>query len=341
MSKFFGFISFIIVITAVCVTMSLADQPAPQNEPNQPAATQPDNKPNQDPNSPISDPNKTESIQDSNNLENNSAAIEDTDKTEIPTESPLPALYDACQAILDIAVNENGNVNYAMLRRKRSSLNEVMRILEATHPAMLMAMDNSEKQAFWINAYNFCTLKLIVDNYPIQPKWYMILYPNNSIMQITDPWTKNFFKIQGLEYNLEEIRDEMLLQRYKDPRICFALSYATQGGATLRNEPYKAEILDRQLDDQVRMYLAQPKGLKIDRQTGTVFLSNQFNTFRDAFLNSKYAEIKKFRNRKDDERAWLNFLIEFLPEEDRLYLENNEVKFEFIRYDWLLNETTN
>lgn len=341
MSKILVFIGSIVLIAGLCCSIGLAEQSAQQNEPNQPSTAAPANPPKQDPNSPVSDPNKVPKNQDPNSPDNNALAIEESDKTEIPAESPLPALYQACQAIFDVAVNDRGEVNYALLRRKRSSLNEVMHILEATHPALLMAMNISEKQAFWINAYNFCTLKLIVDNYPIQPKWYMILYPNNSIMQITDPWSKNFFKIQGLEYNLEEIRDEMLLERYKDPRICFALSYATLGGATLRNEPYKAEILDQQLDDQVRKYLAEAKGLRIDKQTGTVYLSNQFNTFRDVFLNSKYAEIKKFRNRKDDERVWLNFLIDFLSEDDKIYLENNEVKFEFIRYDWLLNETTN
>jgi hypothetical protein len=160
-------------------------------------------------------------------------------------------------------------------------------------------------------------------------------------MQINDPWTKNYFTIQGLEYNLEEIQNEMLIERYKDPRICFALSYTTLGGALLRNEPYRAETIDEQLDDQVRRYLALPRGLKIDKQTNTVFLSNQFNLFRDAFLNSKYVEIKKFRDYKNDEKAWLNFLIDYLPEEDKVYLETNTVKFEFIRYDWLLNETSN
>lgn len=337
MSKSIVMISLILFGTALSSHLSIAaGGTAPQNEPNQaaPAETPPD------PNTPAADSNDVMINQDPNSLDSGSV-IAESDKTEIPSESPLPALYNACQAVFDLAVNDAGEVNYALLRRKRSSLIAAMRVLEAAHPAQMMSMSDAEKQAFWINSYNLCTLKLITDNYPIQPKWYMILYPNNSIMQITDPWTKSYFKIQGLEYNLEEIRDEMLLQRHKDPRICFAISYATRGGATLRNEPYRAEILDQQLDDQVRKYLAGPKGLKIDKQTNTVYLSNQFNTFRDTFLTSKYGDIKKFRHRKDDEKAWLNFLMDYLPEEDKLYLENNNVTFEFIRYDWLLNETTN
>lgn len=348
MKKYIVFICFIALFTALSVTLGLAGDStpadAPQNDPNQPAVKEVEKQPatKTDPNAPISDSNRVVSDKsDPNSAEDGVIDPNKNDKMTFPVESPLPELYKACQAVFDLAVSDNGDVNYSLLRRKRASLNAAMALLEITHPAQIMAMNNAEKEAFWINAHNLCTLKLIVDNYPIQPKWYMILYPNNSIMQIADPWTKNYFKVQGLEYNLEEIRNEMLLQRFKDPRICFALSYATQGGATLRKESYRAETLDEQLDDQVRKYLALPKGLRIDRGSNTVFLSNQFNIFRDSFLNSKYAEIKKFRNRKDDEKAWLNFLLNYLPEEDKLFLETNDVKFEFLQYNWLLNETAN
>ncbi len=345
MRKCIVIIFFLALFAAMSFTVSFAEEAvspdAPKVDPNQPtplpnaAPEQPQVKaePNT-PNIPVSDPNQD--IEDPNE-EEIVLTPEEQDKTRLPSESPLPELYKACQAVFDLAVNDNGDVDYSLLRRKRSSLNAALRLLEVSHPAQIMVMNNAEKQAFWINAYNICTLKLIMDNYPIQPKWYMILYPNNSIMQITDPWTKNYFKIQGLEYNLEEIRDEMLLERFKDPRICFALTYATMGGAVLRREPYRAETLDEQL----RKYLALPRGLKIDKETNTVYLSNQFNIFRNAFLNSEYAEIKKFRNRKDDEKAWLNFLMKYLPEDQQKWLEAGDAKFEFMRYDWLLNETTN
>jgi hypothetical protein len=253
-------------------------------------------------------------------------------------ESPLPGLYKACETVFGQYVNDSGDVNYSMLRRRRSDLYNAVKILEMVHPAQVMAMNNEEKQAFWINAYNLCTLKLIIDNYPIEPKWYMMLYPNSSIMQIPSPWTKNYFKIQGLEYNLHEIERELLLERFKDPRICFALTYASRGGAILRKEPYRAETLYKQLDDQVLKYLAGPRGLQWDKNSGILSISNLFNVYREIFLKSKYAEIKKFRNRKEDEKAWLNFLTDYLPAEQKSLLETTDYTFKFIAYDWNLNE---
>jgi hypothetical protein len=303
------------------------ENPPAASEPNQPTNTQKEKQVQPDPPAAA----KPSAAANDNSL------IED-DQSELPEESPLPALYTACQVVFGQYVKDNGDVDYALLRRKRSDLFNTLKILETVHPAQIMAMNDAEKQAFWINAYNLCTLKLIVDNYPIEPKWYMILYPNNSIMQISNPWTKNYFKIQGLEYNLQEIERELLLERFHDPRICFALSNATRGGAFLRKEPYRAQNLNEQLDEQVHIYLASPRGLKWDNENRTLYISNLFNIYRDVFLKSSYAEIKKFRHRREDEKVWLNFLNAYLSPEQNKLLETTDYTLRFIDYNWNLNE---
>jgi hypothetical protein len=240
-------------------------------------------------------------------------------------------------------IRKNGLVDYSTLRRKRADMIDAAKALKDMNPAVLMFLSREEKIAFWINTYNICTLKLVIDNYPITPKLYMIFYPDNSIMQISGNWrTKYFFEIQGLEYTLEEIEKEFLLDRYQDPRICFALSYASIGGAILRPEPYTAEKLDEQLDDQVRAYLQTPQGLHINRNENVIYLSNLFtmHNHKEVFLSSEYGKIKKFRDRKPEEQAWLNFIWNYLPDEDKRYLETASYTIKFLKYDWLLNETS-
>jgi len=257
----------------------------------------------------------------------------------VPHKADIAELYGYWEHIFNPQlICQNGDVDYATLRRKRTHLINAARKLENLHPAVLMSLSKEERIAFWINTHNTCVLKLIVDNYPIQPKWYMILYPANSIMHISGAWDKVFFKIMGLEYNLKEIRNDLLLDRYKDPRICFALSDAARGGAVLRNEPYWPERLDSQLDEQTRTYLQLPQGFRLDRNANVAYLSNVFTMNKNVFLISEYASILKFRSRKPDERAWLNFLSVFLPEEDAIYLENNDLVIRFIGFDWTLNE---
>lgn len=235
-------------------------------------------------------------------------------------------------------ISEEGRVDYKTLKRKRFDVIDAERELKSLNPAVLMMLRPKERIAFWINTYNFCTIKLILDNYPIEPKWYMITYPDNSIMQITGAWKKVFFKINELEYTLYEIEQDFLLKRYKDPRICFALSNASMGGAILRNEPYQAEKLEEQLNDQVKRYLDKDKGMRLDKEENILHLSNLFQMHRNLFLASEYAAIKKFRDRKDHERTWLNFILPHMTEEDVRYLETNEPSIKLINFDWDLNE---
>ncbi len=307
-----------------------------------------------------SDPNDVALSEDPNDI-HETAPNEKTDEAEDPNKpdlsitpednsddfsprvSTLIKINNAYEKILspDIITSE-GMVRYSTLRRKREDMIIAAKELDELNPVVLMSLSKEQRIAFWINTYNVCTLKLIVDHYPIEPKLYMIFYPNNSIMQITGDWrTKHFFDIQGLEYTLEEIEQEFLLARHNDPRIIFALSYASLGGAMLRNEPYVAEKLNKQLDEQVERYLMSPRGLQIDKEKGIVHLSSLFTMYghKKFFLSSEYAAIKKFRDRKPEEQAWLNFSRSYLPEEDIRYLETASFDTKFMKYDWLLNET--
>ncbi len=287
---------------------------------------------------PASDPNSVSSPADPNAIK----PSDDKEDVFSPKLSTLIKINEAFETIFSSEfVSEKGLVDYAKLRRKRSTLLNLAKDLDNVNPMILMSLSPKEKTAFWINTHNACILKLIVDYYPIQHKPYMIFYPNNSIMQITGDWrTKHFFDVQGFQYKLEEIEQEFLMDRTKDPRILFALSYASIGGANLRNEPYTAEKMDEQLDDQVRKYLKSEQGMKIDRDKNTLYLSNLFTMYKhkEMFLASEYAKILRFRDHKPEVQAWLNFIRDYLSEEDIRFLEEGDYKIKFIKYDWELDE---
>ncbi|MHC5082386.1 MAG: DUF547 domain-containing protein [Planctomycetota bacterium] len=237
-------------------------------------------------------------------------------------------------------ITDDGLVKYSILRRKRTDMLNAEKLLKNIHPALLMSMTRQEKIAFWINAYNTCTLKLIIDNYPIKPKMYMIWYPDNSIMQISGAWTKKYFWIADEQLTLKEIEKEYLLQRYNDPRICFALANSTQSGAILSNRQYKGETLKEQLDEQVKKFLNSPDSFKLDKKNRVVYLSYVFQMNKTAFLESDFAKIRRFRERKKpEERAWLNFILTYLSKEESEFFNGQDFEIDFIKYNWELNET--
>lgn len=300
--------------------------------------------------SDVSDPNRAASAREKQSSQEkdpnapvSSQTAEDEELSdpllsEEANDSQIPDFFDACDQIFSTYVTDKGLVKYAALRRTRVELLPVMRLMKEISPLHLMALDQKEKTAFWINVYNLCMLQLIVENYPIQPKWYMIRYPNDSIMQLSNPWTKHYFWVQGLQYNLNEIEQEFLLHRTKDPRICFALSNASLGGGRQRPDAYRARTLDEQMDEQTRTYLASAFGCQLDRENNIINLSVLFQTKRQTFLESEYAQIKKFREYPDLQRTWLNFLVKYLPQEDIDFIENNPCTFKMISYDWHLDE---
>lgn len=238
-------------------------------------------------------------------------------------------------------VNTKGFVNYSKLRRHRAILNTALQRLSNLEPEVFITWSKNEKIAFWINAYNICTLKGIVDNYPISPSRFMLLfYPPDSVMHLRGLRDSQYFMIMGIQYTLDEIESDALLARFEDPRICFAVSYGTISSAALRNEPYVGKVIDKQLDEQVKNYLARPDGLQIDKDNNVVRLSPIFRMYKwheDAFLK-RYGTNKLFREREPIERAMLNFVKDYVSPANAQYLKQGKYTIEYLKYNWQLND---
>ena len=282
-------------------------------------------------------PEPTVPIEPEPTLEANEIQV-DTEVQQPEPETKESEFYQRCDDLFKTYVDDNGNVNYKMLRRKRLELIKIVRFIEELDPAKLMVWSRNEKLAFWINTYNVLTIQCLIDNYPIKPRRFLFIYPDESIMQIPGAWDKKYFRIMGLEYTLREIEREILAKRFGDPRIFFALSYASKSSAFLRNEPYRPDSLDRQLDEQVEKFLKSTRGIKIDHNKKIVYLSDIFNWYKQTFLDSEYAKIKKFRDREPHIHAYLNFIANYIGPDDIKYVISKDYEIEFQMYDWHLNE---
>ena len=116
-----------------------------------------------------------------------------------------------------------------------------------------------------------------------------------------------------------------------------ALVCAAMGCPPLRTEPYEGDKLDRQLNDQTRVFLANPQKFRLDRGQGKVYLSSIFKWFGGDFVNN-FGTDKAFTGFSPDERAVLNFVSQYLPAGDRDYLLQGKYILVYLDYDWSLNE---
>lgn len=173
----------------------------------------------------------------------------------------------------------NSTVNYAELKKQSQlKLKSYLHSLENLTQSQYNKMSKPQKMAFLINAYNAFTIKLIIDNYPIQ-----------GIKKIggwfSSPWKKQFFKLLGKKRHLDWIEHDMLRPKFKDFRIHFALNCASIGCPRLRNEAYRGSRLDEQLNDQMKVFLTDRSRNYLRESKKEIHISKIFKWFEEDFKN--------------------------------------------------------
>lgn len=127
-----------------------------------------------------------------------------------------------------------------------------------------------QKMAFWINAYNAFTIKLITDNLPIE-----------SITKLDKPWDKPFIRIGSATLSLNDIEHKKLREVFKDPRIHFAVNCASFSCPVLLNKAFTAANLETELDKLARRFVNDPLRNKISGDTAQI--SKIFEWYADDF----------------------------------------------------------
>jgi hypothetical protein len=248
--------------------------------------------------------------------------------------------YDPYAAVLANYVDDRGLVDYRGLKANSGYLDAFAALLSQVKPDEYDSWNEKQKITFWINAYNALTLEAIVRNYPIDSSLVRsMLYPKNSIRQIPGVWDQLRFVVAGREMTLNDIEHGTLRAKFNEPRIHVALVCAAMSCPPLRREPYTGEQLDQQLEDQARTFLRSPRGLRIERSEGKVYLSSIFRWFGGDFIKT-YGTSDKFGGKSDSERAVLNFVSHYVNESDRGFLLRGNYKIKYLDYNWSLNEQT-
>ena len=249
-----------------------------------------------------------------------------------------PFSYEDYASVLNAYVDTNGMVNYKALKTNRKQLDAFASSLAKLDLGSFEKWSDKRKIAFWINAYNALTLMAIVDHYPIKASLFKsVLYPKNSIRQISGVWTDLQFPVMSRKMTLDEIEHQVLRAKFNEPRIHVALVCAAMGCPILRNEPYTGDKLDAQLKDQSAGFVKDSQKFRIDRNTSTVYLSSIFKWFGEDFVKS-YGTKDKFGDLDDTQKAVLNFVSRFLNPSDKAYLAKGGFSLEYLKYDWSLNE---
>jgi hypothetical protein len=169
------------------------------------------------------------------------------------------------------------------------------------------SLQGDDKLAFYINAYNYFAIKIILDHWPVESI--------KDIGSLFKPvWKRGVGSINGKIVTLNEIEHEVL-RPLGDPRIHFAIVCASMSCPDLRMEVFTAEELDHQLNEQTQTFLANSsKGAAVKKDE--LYLSEIFDWFEQDF---------------EAQGGIYQFIGRFHPQLQQ-YSD-----FEMIDYNWQLN----
>lgn len=224
----------------------------------------------------------------------------DTDRSERAHTADLS--HQAWDKVLRKYVSATGKVNYKGMKAEEAELDAYLDHLENT--PVQQDWSRAKKMAYWINAYNAFTVKLILKNYPV-----------SSITKLEGgkPWDVKWIRLGDKTYSLNNIEHDILRPQFKDARIHFAVNCAARSCPPLLNRAWTEENLNDYFDQQAKAFINDPKYNEI--RTSEVTLSKIFEWYREDFGN----------------------LIDFLNKYSTTSIkENAEISFK--EYDWTLNE---
>ncbi len=223
-----------------------------------------------------------------------------------------PLDHKLWDSLLQTHVSETGVVDYKGFIKDKERLERYLGQLSSHAPADNWSKE--ERLAYWINAYNAFTIKLIADNYPVES--IQDLHPKVHLPLVNSVWHRKFFKIGGKPMNLNAIEHKILRPKFEEPRIHFAMVCASKSCPKLLNRAFTADKIDAQLTAQAKAFLADDFRNKITPDE--VQLSKIFSWFKGDFTKGQR-------------------LIEFLqPYTDVTIQPTATIKH--LDYDWSLND---
>lgn len=208
--------------------------------------------------------------------------------------------------LLQKNVDSKGNVDYKGLKADEAKLDSYLTYLSETNPSSWSA---NKQKAFWINAYNAYTLKLILDNYPVK-----------SIMKIKKKgktaWKIPFAKVGGKTYTLDHIEHNILRKNLFDPKIHVGVNCASGSCPKLHNKAFTEANVNAELEKLMKSFINDSKRNKLNKKS-TIHISEIFNWFKGDF--TKKGSVIDYINKYADNKVDADAKIHYLP------------------YDWNLN----
>lgn len=227
------------------------------------------------------------------------------------------ATHARLQKVLDATVS-GGRVSYAAIKAAPGDLDAYLAEV-ATAP--VSSMSAADRKAFYINAYNACTIDTVADSFPLK-----------SIMDLDGGkvWDSRRFAVGGAQLTLNDIENKHL-RPLGDPRIHAALNCASLGCPPLSGKAFTGAALEGQLEGVAKKWAAAAS------ITGaTLSINRIYEWYGDDFLAKYGAGSFDIPGIDGKPEAAANFIAHYAPEKAEA-LKKGGYAVVYADYSWAVN----
>ena len=214
--------------------------------------------------------------------------------------------------------------DYAGLVENEADLAKFERFLKWQAEADVQSMSRGDQVAFYINAYNACSIKAVLDHYPV-----------HTPLDIEGFFDGLTFRVGGEQLKLggeegDSMEYDRLIANYSDMRAHFAVVCADRGCLSLKPGAYTGETLDEDLEAAARRFVSDERHFRVDREANIVWISKIFEWYGPKFLKDPDRPVPQNRPEL--------YLLSWVDEETREFLESGDYELKTIEWSWTLNE---
>jgi hypothetical protein len=189
-------------------------------------------------------------------------------------------LMAAYQQLLKEYITNNGRVEYEKLTagEARAKLDGFLGWVEQVDIRELeKAPDYQDgRQAFYINAYNACVLRGVLEFYPFK-----------RLTELEGDFYEDLlFLVAGERLSLSQIAQQC--GRDADWRVALALGGPSRSEPTIARTLYTADNLHEQLDEAVKNYIGSCAGMRIDHVSQRILFGKPLYERKEIFIQNYY-----------------------------------------------------
>jgi len=212
-------------------------------------------------------------------------------------------------------LDDNHNVDYNLIKNDTWFLKKIKEF----ETMDVSALSHDDEFAFWLNAYNLFTIKAVLEVLEKKHKWK----GNLTTISRLKFFVLRKHKIAGKIMSLSSLESKIIRQKFKDPRIHFAINCGSASCPVLYGRLFQGESLNELLENVSSNFVNNSSQVKFDETSKILSLNPIFKWYKKDFKN------------------WAGGIVTFIKKYWNGSIEQlDHAKIRYFEYDWEINSTT-